>query len=83
MSHYRRVPGTNTLTCFATPINDPAAFHLQAKQVEAVFRSSISRRMSPDILYHVGMWHIRKFFGKMSVGVAEGEVWAEGKLQEC
>ena len=50
-----------------------SAVVVDAAHVEAIFRSSTSRKMSPDILYHVGMWHIRKFFGPMSVGVASDD----------
>jgi len=57
-------------------------FHTEAfavisgENVQRVLRASTSRDVRPAFVGWLGMFHIRRFMGPHSVGIAEGEPWA-------
>jgi cytochrome P450 len=50
---------------------------VKGEHVDVIFKSSVSRQMTPSILNFLGLYHIKKFMGSKSVGIAEGSRWKE------
>lgn len=45
------------------------------EDVDKILNNSVSRSLTPAILNFAGLFHIAKFMGKNSVGIAEGKNW--------